>query len=409
MTTASQTPGALPPETPAAVTAGTTYADPWQGSDVPYALRSPFPEPATEGPACTVCTAPAGVEDTALRPDPRGRRYPSGAQVLYCKACLPPAPAVKAAEGVIAAAMKAGKVTPRELAQAEYETGILFDAQAAADIASAAREQAHADDQAEIDERGRQLARMAGDHRKVTAVLRLLEGRPGTDLLTVAEIAAAVEYGTTAFDSFPMTLRWTGGVDIPGPKDTHKRAVIECKSSYGGRAHLVVEGDARIKLASLVDAEVRDIHAPCTTELCGTDHDFDPTDMFGWARLEVAGIADDRPRWYCSPPCVSNAVARAGDALAADDQAAAVDPDEQGSGPLYGDDAHWAARTRLAEVYVAEGEDQVDDVARCVRCGCTEDAACEGGCHWVPNHQMADLCSRCANPAELAIATRGLE
>lgn len=296
-----------------------------------------------------------------------------------------------AATGVIAAAMETGAETPAAIAQAELAAGILFDPQSAADIAAAAAEQAHAEDAAEIEERGRQLARMAGDHRKVTAVLRLLEGRPGTHLLTVAEIAAAAEYGTTATDSFPMTLGWTGDVNIPGPKDTHGRALIECISSYGGRAHLVVEGDARRKLAGLVALEVRDVHAPCPTERCGDAHDFDPSDMWGWARLEVAGVADDRPRWYCSAACVFNAVARAGDELAAVDQAA-VDPDGQG----------WDA--------AASDDDQgVDDVARCVRCGCTEDAACEGGCHWVANHQMADLCSRCANPAELAIAARGLE
>lgn len=43
-----------------------------------------------------------------------------------------------------------------------------------------------------------------------------------------------------------------------------------------------------------------------------------------------------------------------------------------------------------------------DDEARCLRCGCTEDAACEGGCAWVPNAQMVGLCSACATPAELA-------
>lgn len=47
---------------------------------------------------------------------------------------------------------------------------------------------------------------------------------------------------------------------------------------------------------------------------------------------------------------------------------------------------------------------QVDgeDEARCVRCGCTENAACPGGCFWVPNLQMVDLCSACASPQERA-------
>ncbi|MFM9653607.1 hypothetical protein ACKI1S_47020, partial [Streptomyces galilaeus] len=162
--------------------------------------------------------------------------------------------------------------------------------QAAADIAAAAAEQAHADDEAELAERGRQLARMAGDHRKLSAVLRLLEGRPGTDLLTVAEIAAAAEYGTTAYDAFPMTLGWTGDVAIPGPTYSNRRAVIKCMSSYGGRADLVVSGRARIKLASLLDAEARD-STPCPTDGCGAVDDYDASDpaLSGWARVEVAG------------------------------------------------------------------------------------------------------------------------
>ncbi|MEU9149159.1 hypothetical protein AB0D59_01060 [Streptomyces sp. NPDC048417] len=46
-----------------------------------------------------------------------------------------------------------------------------------------------------------------------------------------------------------------------------------------------------------------------------------------------------------------------------------------------------------------------EDVARCVRCGCTEAAACEGGCHWVPNRQMVDLCSACTTAEELQAMT----
>ncbi|MEV7123819.1 DUF6919 domain-containing protein [Kitasatospora griseola] len=34
--------------------------------------------------------------------------------------------------------------------------------------------------------------------------------------------------------------------------------------------------------------------------------------------------------------------------------------------------------------------------ARCVRCGCTEDDACQGGCWWVPGAAMEDVCSACA-------------
>lgn len=39
-----------------------------------------------------------------------------------------------------------------------------------------------------------------------------------------------------------------------------------------------------------------------------------------------------------------------------------------------------------------------DQVAHCARCGCTDDRACEGGCYWVPNALMQDLCSACILP-----------
>jgi len=47
-------------------------------------------------------------------------------------------------------------------------------------------------------------------------------------------------------------------------------------------------------------------------------------------------------------------------------------------------------------------EDEDDDVARCVRCRCTEKAPCLGGCSWVPNRQFIDLCSGCATAEEIA-------
>ncbi|MGQ5606216.1 hypothetical protein [Streptomyces sp. EKS3.2] len=43
-----------------------------------------------------------------------------------------------------------------------------------------------------------------------------------------------------------------------------------------------------------------------------------------------------------------------------------------------------------------------EEIARCTKCGCTEDAACDGGCYWVPNEQMVDLCSACATPQQIA-------
>ncbi|WP_340382248.1 hypothetical protein U5640_36205 [Streptomyces sp. SS7] len=244
-----------------------------------------------------------------------------------------PGPVVKAVAALLDAeldrAVATGSaVTGERLAQVEADAGVLVDPQYAQDIAAAA----HAEDAAEIAERGRQVALLADEQRKLNAVLRLLEGRPGTYMLPVAEIAAAAEYGTTPLDHFPMPLTWRpeDGVDTPGPGDTGRRAIIRARSAHGQLAHLVVEGDDRARLASLVGAETAQAQAACPTNGCGTDADYDPVDMHGWARLEVAGIEDDRPRWYCSPTCVSDALTRAGEELAAADRVAAGDPDEQG-------------------------------------------------------------------------------
>jgi predicted kinase len=40
----------------------------------------------------------------------------------------------------------------------------------------------------------------------------------------------------------------------------------------------------------------------------------------------------------------------------------------------------------------------VDDVPRCRVCGCTDDRACPGGCWWVQDPLLGDLCSACAAP-----------
>ncbi|MET7679362.1 hypothetical protein [Streptomyces sp. NPDC005423] len=275
---------------------------------------------------------------------------------------------VRAAAGVITAAMADGAATAQELAQAEADAGLLFDPQRAQDIAAASAEQAHAEDQAEMAERGRQLARMAGAQRQVEAVGRLIEGRPGHHHLPVAEIAAAIEYAKTAHDSSPpMTLTWTGRVQVPEAGSPYERAVVECVSSYGGRADLVVVSGQRAAPASLVDAEVRDIRAKCPTPNCGTDHDLDASDLFGWSRLEIASLGDG-PRWFCSDVCVVDALARAGHEIAAADRAAAVAHDAQGYDEAsylderYGVGASDEYALQVAEATEAGFEDERGDV-----------------------------------------------
>lgn len=188
----------------------------------------------------------------------------------------------------------------------------------------AGRQQGRAEVQAELDQVREQLAAVAGAHRRVRAVLRLCEGRRGDELLLVAAVATAAEAGTTAVDGLPMTLTWNRSARVPDAHDAHKQVVIECTSAYGGRADLVVEGDDRMALASLVDSEIiRDINAPCPHEAgCGSDDaHLDSAGVFGWFRVDVGGL-DGGPRWYCSPGCVNAAMQRAGDDLALADEAA---------------------------------------------------------------------------------------
>lgn len=275
---------------------------------------------------------------------------------------------VQAAAGVIAAAMTTGAATAEELAQAEADAGLLFHPQLAQDIAAASAEQAHAEDEAEMAERGRQLAKMAGAQRQIDAVGRLIEGRPGWHHLSVAEIAAAVEYAKTPHDgSPPMTLTWTGRVQMADARSARTEALVECTSSYGGRADLVVTGEQRAALASLIDSEIRDINATCPTPGCGTDHDLDAADLFGWSRLQIASLGDG-PRWYCCDVCVVNALARAGHEIAAADRAAAVDPGEQAYDEAsyldvrYGVGASDAHAEQLAAAHAADVADERGDV-----------------------------------------------
>jgi hypothetical protein len=48
------------------------------------------------------------------------------------------------------------------------------------------------------------------------------------------------------------------------------------------------------------------------------------------------------------------------------------------------------------------------DEPACRVCGCTDEAACEGGCWWVPDPYLeGDLCSACLDhvvPADLTLA-----
>ncbi|MEU3346373.1 hypothetical protein ABZ723_15585 [Streptomyces sp. NPDC006700] len=426
MTASSQiSPGAPPPEPPAplvpvslpeafrsatatppppAAPAPTAEVVAPVSTDVPHRLRARAPEP--QGPECFTC----GTDQSLLYPDPRGRHYDSGAHVLYCGTHVPDTTPVQAATKVMNAAMENGSATPRELAQAEHDAGLLFDPQRAQDIADNARTQAHLEFAAELGHLRQGVATLSHFKDQLDGIRRALSGRPDNDLVFVREVLAAAD--PQAPFGAPLPVTWDGIVMGPSDDTEGENTLVPLTTSHGGAAALVLDTEQRLALGGWLLAHA---HTGCPTPGCGIDaatvDEADPT-MWGWILVQVAGT-DTPARWYCNPWCASGAITAAGAELAA------VDPDEQASDPLAqgdplaygptgircgcGKDAH-SNLVPCAPAAEATASDAVEGESRCVRCGCTDSRACPGGCHWVANRRDVPLCSACATPAELAVS-----
>lgn len=338
MNASSQTSaGALPPESPHGPAAAAAFAAygavlpvplgtaaavqqtaATVSPDVPDRLLVAGPEPVM--PQCYACQGSG-----PWVPCPRGRVYASGAQVLYCRTCVPDSPTVEAAAGVIGPVMEKAGATARDVARVVEEAGLLLDPEGAKALADTAYQLGVDDTRAELARMGQDGEILPWFHARRKAVALLCAGRPDDHLLTVREVLTAAD-GRTPTDA-PLTLTWNGEADIPSPDSPERRAVVHCTTAHGARADLVVPDGERLALASLLDAEIRDVTEACATSTaCGTTGDLDPSDpmVVGWSRLEIAGI-EGGPRWYCTPHCVSNALARAGAELAITDDLAAVD------------------------------------------------------------------------------------
>ncbi|MFD5468852.1 hypothetical protein [Streptomyces sp. NPDC127105] len=370
-----------PPAAPAPTTSVVAPVSP----DVPDRLRARAPEP--DGPECFTC----GTDQSLLYPDPRGRRYDSGAAVLYCGTHVPDAPPVQAAAKVMNAAMENGSATPCELAQAEHDAGILFDPQGAQDIADSARIQAYLEFADELGSLRQDVAALSHFKAQLDGIRSALAGRPDNDLVFVREVLAAAD--PKAPFGAPLPVTWDGIVMGPSGDTDGENTLVPLTTSHGGPAALVLDTEQRLALGGWLLAHA---HTGCPTPGCGIDaatvDEADPT-MWGWILVQVAGT-DTPARWYCTPWCASGAITAAGAELAAADQADAVDPDEQAPAPA----------APAAEDDPEAPADAVDSESHCVRCGCTDSRACPGGCHWVANRRDVPLCSACATPAELAVS-----
>lgn len=369
----------------------------WQSADGPR----PRPVPLQQVPAFqAVAPTPSVVVD---RPEPLwpmcidcGNRrgplvqrdeelYATGGHVLICLGGCEPSPRT-AATGVIAAAMKRGPIGPAEIAAVEEDAGLLFHPQTAQDIADAAREQALAEVRADLNQAREDRQALAWFHSRYRAVGQLCEGRRPDHCLTVSEVLTAIDGKAP---DVPLPITWDRVVAAPAGDRRDEATLVGCTTARGGSAVLALDDDQRADLAARLLVTMHPAEA-CATPGCGLSvEDLDTADptVWGWILVDVAG-AEGGPRWWCTPKCATAAMTAAGAELAAADQLAAVDPGQN--------------EPRPPVPGVVE-----DDVARCQRCGCTEDRACEGGCHWLPNPQHIDLCSACATPQELAYAATG--
>lgn len=354
-----------------------------QAASVPLATPPSHREPLL--PVCVTCGARRGplVE--------RGDLYDSGAQVFICASrdCMP---------GPLEPAVLTGPQDmpsqPPVTSAPEADVARTYDAATVEAIAVQARAQERADMRAELTAAAEAVETAEYFHALwlstapvqagCRAVRELCEGRAGHYHLPVSEILRALDGPRSAIEPRSLALAWDGIVAPPAGDRPGETTLIGCVTGLGGRAVLELTEDQRHDLVARLAATVYPAEA-CATPGCGLPDDTlnaaSPS-VWGWIRLDVAGTQDG-PRWWCSPACATAAMTAAGAELAAADQLAAITP----------------AQPAVPAPMVVE-----DDIAHCARCGCTEERACVGGCHWVPNAQRIPLCSACASSEDLAFA-----
>lgn len=187
--------------------------------------------------------------------------------------------------------------------------------------------------------RGRLLAALVLLHRTTDAD-RLIADHDTEQLLEVADL----------FDSYGRSLL-DGGI-MTG----HDAAELL-------RRHAAERGkdtDSSSTITAAVGESTRPAQA-CTVSGCGSlDGYLDTTTQARatWTQIRTGAGSEEASRWYHSARCAAEAL---------------IGPVATTPGPAA-------------------------ELVECARCGCTEDDACPGGCHWQPTVRMQDLCSACVNP-----------
>lgn len=200
-------------------------------------------------------------------------------------------------------------------------------------IMDAARNQAETEVRTELSETRELRTECAWWQERIRAVTQLTIGRPGHHHLPVTDILAALDGKAPDRARLTMRLSWDGAVLTPDGDRPGETTRIGCITALGGHAVLELEDAERLDLGDHLAANLHTAEA-CTTPGCGrSDAEFAQLRRNveqGWIFVEVAG-AEDSPRWWCRPQCAFAAMTAAGAELAAADQAAAVDPDQQAS------------------------------------------------------------------------------
>lgn len=170
----------------------------------------------------------------------------------------------QAVAAVVAAEMSKDKpVTPRDIAAAELDAGIIFDAERVEAVRAAAYEQAKAEDRAEL---AQDREARAWYHDRWSAVGRLCEDLHHDDVLKVGDVLAALD--GRAPRTLPLTVWWDGTVTDPSGAGPGETILVAGVTARGGRAVLVLDQAESLRLGERLLSRVRPAES-CWTPVPG--------------------------------------------------------------------------------------------------------------------------------------------
>lgn len=224
------------------------------GAVAPYPVHDPAPLHAAIASYATALPAPAGpAAPEAVTDVPEYLTVSS-----------------QAVAAVVAAEMSKDKpVTPRDIAAAELDAGIIFDAERVEAVRAAAYEQAKAEDRAEL---AQDREARAWYHDRWSAVGRLCQDLHHDDVLKVGDVLAALD--GRAPRTLPLTVRWDGTVADPAGDGPGETILVGGVTARGGRAVLVLDQAECLHLGERFLSQARPAEScwtPLSSQAAGLD------------------------------------------------------------------------------------------------------------------------------------------